>query len=144
MFSHKLKTTNIMFLVFGLVTIGVLVLVGVVLFDLSTKDKEKQTEDIASVDSVFEELQLEKGDMIQQYYESIGSLYDEISVSSQSLDTLLSQVEDKLLSLRVPKEMQEIHLDAVLSIARLRVESVNSPDGAMEKLKALLVGLNGK
>ncbi|MBI2437011.1 MAG: hypothetical protein HYV41_04705 [Candidatus Magasanikbacteria bacterium] len=145
-----------MFLVLGLVTLFIIILVGVLLFKLSHISNLQNTpasendlsyvadEALVVESKTAEELGLEQIQMMEEYGAYITDLRVRIESSQDSLDVLLSKTEDALLAIRVPKAMQEPHLNAVLGIAQLRVNVVNSPDGIREKMLGLLMGLSGK
>ena len=157
MFDHKQKNSKLIFLVFGLISLGIIVSVGVLLFFLlsGNSSDNNQQEDVISKDQqiienteVIAQPALNSSEEVQQSYAvSVAELLDNIANREKvDLDDLLSSVEDTLLSLRVPSSLQEAHLNTVLSVVTLRANlAAGATDPNTEvKLFELLQTLNAQ
>ena len=150
MFFHKQKQKiDLVFWVFGIISLGIIISVGVLLFMLFSKgsssvergdvDSPTTSESVPVVPSLTPE------ELMENYNKTMQELVGDIEMKDgETLDQLLSRTEDELLSVRVPQEMQDAHLNAVLSIVRLRAKVSQSPDEVREELLGLVKDLHTK
>ncbi|MBT3539434.1 hypothetical protein HOF40_01585 [Candidatus Parcubacteria bacterium] len=147
MFTHKRKKPDLVFWIFGFIALGIIISFSVLVFMLFTKvgtssNSKSQTDVVDEVEApalpslTTEELKGEYNEAVEEIVSELGA--DE----NGSIDDILLRVENKLLSVRVPKEMKEDHLNVVLSIVRLRAEVSKSPDEVHSKLLELLKNLH--
>lgn len=152
MFHHS-KRSNLMFLILALLAFFVLLLVGVLIYKVSSKspDLEPQspltdtiTNSVEVENTTSGQIELDQEKMHQEYQDAVLALDAQVSASSESSEVLLSQVEDGLLAIRVPQDKQEAHLQAVLSIVRLRVSNAETLAYVQEEVRKILSSLISK
>ncbi len=128
MFYKKKKKIDLVFWVFGLIALGIIIATGVLLMKLfSVVDDNMNSTDITHIQDV--EI---KGDisptftpkeLMENYKKAVKTLQSEsIEQENGSFDELVRHIEDELLGMRVPREMQDEHLQVVLDVVKLRAE----------------------
>ncbi|PLX28864.1 hypothetical protein C0581_00690 [Candidatus Parcubacteria bacterium] len=147
MFTHNRKRPDIVFWVFGIIALGIIIAFAALMFMLISK-VNAGTPDVATptmVDEIEEPVlpSLTSEELEANYDTAIDDIVSQAEIEgSDPIETVLSQVENALLSVRVPKEMQENHLNAVLSIVRMRATMSESPEDTRSALVELLKNLH--
>ena len=147
MFTHKRKKPDLVFWIFGLIALGIIIAFSILMFMLLSKvgpsPNSISNTDVVDEIEVHALPSLTTEELKGEYNEAVEEIVSELGVDENgSIDDILSRVEDKLLSVRVPKEMKGDHLNVVLSIVRLRAEVSESPDEVHSKLLELLKNLH--
>jgi hypothetical protein len=124
MFHKKQKKIDVVFWVFGVIALGIILSMAFLLVSLFSKVDIK--------DDLIEKVVLPSftpEELIAQYDESVDTLFvDAVQDSDTPMDDLLNSIEERLIDMRVPREMQVEHLQAVLSIAQLRARLAQSDE----------------
>ncbi|HAT03363.1 MAG TPA: hypothetical protein DCS29_01110 [Candidatus Magasanikbacteria bacterium] len=151
MFIHKKQSSFLLFFVFGAVALGIIISVGILVTMLFSHDRQRDVapdsqapsvdigQDIQAEDN--QNTQATSEELVTQYRESISRIVSDTTQSSQSIDNILASVEDTLLAVRVPKDMQEKHLNVVLSVTRLRAQTQQSPAEMRDSVVSLIQSL---
>ncbi len=134
MFHKKQKKVDLVFWVFGVIALGIVISMAVLLVSLFSK-AERNTPHLES--NPIEEVShtsFTPEELIEQYNEAVDALFSDAVLDSDTpMDDLLNSIEGRLLDMRVPREMQQQHLQAVLSVAQLRAQLAQSDE---ENLRA--------
>lgn len=139
MFNAK-KHSDFALLVFGFIAIGVIISVGIIVFQLSSKKDAlpTHTQQTNSIESVADSIAKEK-EVTEAYMSSMIQLATNVS-STPDFVHELSIVEQKMFEARVPKEKRDAHLLAFFTISNMksRLDGGEQTDVIKKELISLL------
>lgn len=121
--QKKKQTIEWPIIIFGLIALGIIISVGILVFRLSAKiGQPGKTLSLNNLPSV--EILVTPVVVKENYNQAISDLQNFVSSTAKNNEELFNQVENILLSVRVPAEKRDIHLQTFLQIEKMRNELV--------------------
>jgi len=140
------RTKEVSFVPFLIITVGLLV--SIVFFVVRFSHQDIDTEHVVDVyDALIQEPEkipelVSSAELLATYKGSLKELRTTIEEFEGEQVELQPMVEDSLLSVRVPKDYLDIHLQTVLSISEFRKqEQPATKDQLLEQVNNLLEGI---
>lgn len=125
MFHKKKKRVDLVFLVFGMIALGIVISMAILLISLFSKGDHIQNDPVQEVSRP----SFTPEELLTQYDDMVDTLFvDAVQDSDMPMDDLLNSIEERLLDMRVPREKQQQHLQAVLAVAQLRAQLAQSDE----------------
>lgn len=140
MFGHK-KIGSIDGTVIALGTIAFVIIVSFLLVIVYISRANNKTTERNEQENIISDVAptLSKEELQQQYTESLESLLR--TIRQRDTQVTLDTVHNELLSVRVPEEMKETHLQAVLQLRSLMKQHTEMSDDVWVSLESIIIPL---
>ena len=133
MFWHKRTTHKFPLLVFGLIALGIIIsstILIVRLYKLQSNSYQPKTDK--------QDIQTKSNYLNEEYFSQINGLSVQIAGINE-IDQLLQTTKSTFLSVRVPKDLKDIHLNTFLEILKLEdSKNILTVDEVKKQLTVLL------
>ncbi|MFZ2189867.1 MAG: hypothetical protein WA057_01195 [Candidatus Magasanikiibacteriota bacterium] len=136
MFWKKNKPNNLIFMVFGFITLAIILATAVLIIKLSTKikqvDLDKPT-NVAEVEDIYQRVFQIK----TNYQKGVEDLLTGVTSTTDN-NTIYENVDKVFFAIRVPQELREIHLNTLMNIYKVKETKLSD----LEKKEKIVNELN--
>ncbi|HBU07572.1 MAG TPA: hypothetical protein DEB09_05865 [Candidatus Magasanikbacteria bacterium] len=140
MFWQKNNKINLVFVVFGIVALGIILATAILLIKLSIKIKQvdlNKPTNMVGVEDVYQRVFQIKAN----YQKGIEDLLIS-TTSTTDNNTIYENVDKVFFAIRVPQELREIHLNTLMNIYKIKetkLSDLEKREKVMDELNKLLV-----